>query len=133
MPFQITPGELEFEHDLVLEGQTYKVFAATTGSLTIASSLALWEAAELAATNGYAAVTGTVGTGSLNSTTGRWESPVLSGQFGPATGAGFQYDAVIIKIGSSRTMPYAVNLLSSPIVLAAGQSRGFNITLGIKP
>lgn len=133
MPFQITPGELEFEHDLVLEGQTYKVFAATTGSLTIASSLALWEAAELAATNGYAAVTGTVGTGSLNSTTGRWESPVLSGQFGPATGAGFQYDAVIIKIGSSRTMPYAVNMLSSPIVLAAGQSRGFNITLGIKP
>lgn len=133
MPFQITPGELEFEHDLVLEGQTYKVFAAATGSLTIASSLSLWEAAELAATNGYAAVTGTVGTGSLNSTTGRWESPVLSGQFGPATGAGFQYDAVIIKIGSSRTMPYAVNLLSSPIVLAAGQSRGFNITLGIKP
>jgi len=133
MPFQITPGELEFEHDLVLEGQTYKVFAATTGSLTIASSLSLWEAAELAATNGYAPVTGTVGTGSLNSTTGRWESPVLSGQFGPATGAGFQYDAVIIKIGSSRTMPYAVNLLNSPIVLAAGQSRGFNITLGIKP
>lgn len=133
MPFTITPGELEFEHDLVLEGQTYKVFAATTGSLTVASSLALWEAAELAATNGYAPVTGTVGTGAINSSTGRWESPVLSGQFGPATGAGFQYDAVIIKIGSTRTKPYAVNLLPSPVVLAAGQSRGFNITLGIKP
>lgn len=133
MPFVITPGELEFEHGLVLAGQSFKIFAATTGSFTIASTLAEWEAAELASTNGYAAVTGTVGNGSINSTTGRWESPVLAGQFGPATGAGFQYDAVIIKIGSTRTKPYAVNLLQTPILLAAGQSRGFNYTLGIKP
>lgn len=133
MPFVITQGELQFEHGLVLAGQSFKVFAATTGSLTAASTLAAWEAAELAATAGYAAVTGTVGTGSLNATTGRWESPVLTGQFGPATGAGFQYDAVIIKIGTTRTRPYAVNLLDTPILLAAGQSRGFNLTLGIKP
>ena len=133
MPFVITPGELEFEHGLVLAGQTFKVFAATTGSLTVSSTLAQWEAAELPSSAGYAAVTGTVGTGSLNATNGRWESPVLTGQFGPATGAGFQYNAVIIKIGTSRTRPYAVNLLETPILLAAGQSRGFQYTLGIKP
>lgn len=133
MSFVITPGELQFEHGLVLAGQTFKVFAATTGSLTLTSTLAAWEAAELATVNGYAAVTGTVGNGSLNTTTGRWESPVLTGQFGPATGAGFQYDAVIIKIGTTRTRPYAVNLLDTPILLAAGQSRGFQYTLGIKP
>ena len=133
MPFVITPGELEFEHGLVLAGQTFKVFAATTGSLTVASTLAAWEAAELPSSAGYAAVTGTVGTGAININTGRWESPVLTGQFGPATGAGFQYDAVIIKIGTTRTRPYAVNLLESPILLAAGQSRGFQYTLGIKP
>jgi hypothetical protein len=133
MPFVITPGELEFEHGLILSGQSFKVFAATKGSLTSASTISAWEAVELASTGGYASVTGTVAAGSLNSTTGRWESPVISGTFGPATGAGFQYDAVIIKIGSSRTKPYAVNLLASPIVLAAGQSRGFQYTLGIKP
>lgn len=132
MTFVITPGELEFEHGLVLNGQSYKVFAAITGSLTIASTVSAWEAAELASSNGYAAVTGTVSAGSLNNSTGRWESPVISGQFGPATGSGFQYDAVIVKIGSSRTKPYAVNLLTEPIVLAAGQVRGFQFTLALR-
>lgn len=133
MPFVITAGELEFEYGLALNGQSYKVFLATTGSLTVASTLAAWEAAELASTNGYAAVTGTVAAGSLNSTTGRWESPVINGTFGPATGSGFTFDAMIIKIGTTRTKPYAVNLYPAPIVLATGQSRGFNITLAVKP
>jgi len=61
------------------------------------------------------------------------ESPVITGQFGPATGAGFTFDAMIIKIGTTRTRPYAVRLYEVPQVLAAGQSRAFNITLGIKP
>jgi hypothetical protein len=133
MAFVITPGELEFEHGLLLSGQSYKVFAATIGSLTIASTLSAWEAAELSSSNGYAAVTGTVSAGSLDNDTGRWQAPVITGQFGPATGSGFQYDAVIIKVGSTRSKPYAVNLLDTPLVLAAGQTRGFQLTLGIKP
>lgn len=133
MPFVITPGELEFEHGLVLAGQSYKVFLATTGSLTATSTIAAWESAELASTGGYAAVTGTVAAGSLSTSTGRWESPVISGTFGPATGSGITFDAMIIKIGSTRTKPYAVNLYPAPIVLAAGQSRGFNLTLAVKP
>jgi hypothetical protein len=132
MPFVITQGELEYEAGLVLTGKAYKVFLATTGSLTIASTLTAWEAAELTATAGYVAVTGTVGTGSYNATTGRFEAPVITGQFGPATGAGFTFDAMVIKL-ASRTKPYAVNLYSSPITLAAGQSRAFSITLGVKP
>ena len=132
MAFVITQGELEYEAGLLLTGKTYKVFLATTGSLTIASTLSAWEAAELAITAGYAAVTGTVGTGSYNATTGRFEAPVITGQFGPATGAGFTFDAMVIKL-PSRTKPYAVNLYSTPVTLAAGQSRGFSITLGVKP
>ena len=132
MAFVVTQGELEYEAGLVLTGLTYKVFLATTGSLTVASTLSDWEAAELAATGGYVAVTGTVGTGSYNATTGRFEAPVITGQFGPATGAGFTFDAMVIKL-PSRTKPYAVNLYSSPVTLAAGQSRGFSIALGIKP
>jgi hypothetical protein len=40
---------------------------------------------------------------------------------------------MVIKIGTTRTKPYSIRLYEVPQVLAAGQSRGFNITLGIKP
>lgn len=133
MTFIITPGELEFEYGLNLNGQTYKVFAATTGSLLLTSTLSAWEAAEIAATGGYAAITGTVPAGAYNSTTGRFSAPVISGQFGPASGAGFQFDAMVIKVGTTRTKPYAVRLLQAPVVLAAGQSRGFQFTLSTRP
>lgn len=133
MTFIITPGELEFEYGLNLNGQTYKVFAATTGSLLLTSTLSAWEAAELPATGGYAAITGTVGAGSYNSSTGRFTGPTVSGQFGPATGAGFQFDAMVIKIGTTRTRPYAVRLLTAPVVLAAGQTRGFQFALSTRP
>jgi len=133
MSFVITQGELEFQSGLILNGQSYKVFLATKGSLTLASTLSAWEAVELASTGGYAAVTGTVGNGVFNSGNGRVQSPVITGQFGPASGAGFSFDAMLIKIGTVRTKPYAVRLYDVPQVLAAGQSRGFSITLGIKP
>lgn len=132
MAFVITPGELEYEYGLVLTGLSYKVFLATTGSLTLTSTLAAWEAAELPTTNGYAAVTGTVGSGTYNAITGRFEAPLIAGQFGPASSIGFTFDAMVLKL-PSRSKPYAVNLYDSPITLAAGQSRGFNITLGTKP
>jgi hypothetical protein len=133
MSFILTQGELEFQSGLILNDQSYKVFLATKGSLTMASTLSAWEAAELAATGGYAAVTGTVGDGVFNVSSGRVESPTISGQFGPASGSGITFDAMVIKIGSARTRPYAIRLYEVPQVLAAGQSRGFNITLGIKP
>jgi hypothetical protein len=133
MSFVITQGELEFQSGLILDGQTYKVFLATKGTLTIASTLSAWEAAELASTGGYAAVTGTIGNGVFNAGNGRVEAPVITGQFGPASGSGFSFDAMLIKIGSTRTRPYAVRLYDVPQVLAAGQSRGFNLSLGIKP
>jgi hypothetical protein len=133
MSFVITQGELEFQSGLILNGQTYKVFLSTKGALTIASTISAWEAAELASAGGYAAVTGTIGNGVYNGTNGRVEAPVITGQFGPASGAGITFDAMLIKIGTTRTKPYAVRLYDVPQVLAAGQSRGFNITLGIKP
>lgn len=132
MPFEITQGEIEYQAAQLLTGKTYKVFLATAGSLTGNSTIAEWEAAELASANGYAPVTGTVGTGSFNSTTGRFEAPVVSGGFGPATGTGFEYTAMVVKL-EGRTKPYALNLFSTPVNVAAGQSKGFNITLGVRP
>jgi hypothetical protein len=133
MSFTITRGELEYQAGLLLTGQAYKVFLATAGTLTIASTIAQWEAAELAATNGYAAITGTVGTAVFSPANGRVEAPVITGQFGPATGVGFQFDAMIIKLGTVRTRPYAVRLYPVPQLLASNQARGFRITLGSKP
>jgi hypothetical protein len=133
MSFIITQGELEFQSSLILNGQSYKVFLATKGSLTVFSTLADWEAAELAATGGYVPATGTIGTGIYNVSSNRVEAPVITGQFGPASGAGFTFDAMVVKIGTARTRPYAVRLFDVPQVLAAGQSRGFNLSLGIRP
>lgn len=131
MPFVITQGEIEYQAGQVLTGKTYKVFLATTGSLTAASNISAWENAELATVRGYAPLTGTVGSGSYNATTERFEAPKITGTFGPATGAGFTYDAVVVKL-QGRTKAYAVNILSVPVTLSAGQSRGFEITLGVK-
>lgn len=129
MPFAITPGELEYQANLALVGVTYKVFLATTGSLTLTSSLSAWEAAELTASNGYQAVTGTVGSGSYDAVTKQFLAPTITGQFS-AVGAGYSFDAMVVKL-ANRTKPYAINLYgTSVITLAAGQSRGFSFTLG---
>lgn len=133
MSFVITRGELEFQSGLLLNGQAYKVFLATTGSLTVTSTITDWEGAELEEENGYEPITGTIGTGVYNVTTLRVDAPVITGQFGPASGAGFTFDAMIIKIGATRTRPYAIRLYDVPQLLSAGQSRGFAVTLGVKP
>lgn len=131
MAFEITQGEIEYQADQVLTGKTYKVFLATTGSLSASSNVSAWESAELSSTNGYVAASGTVGTGSYNSNNNRFDAPVITATFGPATGNGITYDAVVVKL-QGRTKAYAVNLLTSPVTLSAGQSRSFSITLGVK-
>lgn len=130
MPFVITQGELAYEAGLVLTG-AWKMFLAVQGSLTLSSTLTAWEAVELASSNGYVAVTGTIGSSTFNSSNGRYEAPALTGQF-TASGAGFQFDAMVLKL-ASRSTPYAINIYDTPVVLSAGQSRSFSITLGVKP
>lgn len=130
MAFVVTRGELEYEAGLILTG-AYKIFLATKGSLGLTSTLLAWEAAELAVANGYTAVTGTVGSATYNSTNNRVEAPAITGTF-TATGLGFTFDAMVCKL-ANRSKPYAINLYDSPVTLAAGQSRGFRITLGVRP
>jgi len=130
MAFQITPGEVEYQYGRSLAAVAYKVFLATTGSLTYASSLAAWEAAELPSINGYQAVTGTIAAGSYDETTGIFAGPSISGQF-IGSNAGFTYDAMVIKL-ANRTKPYAINIYDLPRTLAAGQARGFRHTFGVK-
>lgn len=87
----ITPKELERQGKLCYEGYGYKVFLIDdpTSTLTAASLATEWEALEVSG-GGYAAETGIVGSGSYNTTTGRWEQPSISWTFA-ATGAGFTF------------------------------------------
>lgn len=130
MAFVITQGELLYQSDTVLVGKAYKIFLANRGSLTEASPITSWEANEVTVANGYAAITGTVGTGSYNAATQRYEAPVITGTFGPATGIGFTFDTMVIKL-AGRTLAYAINQYALPVTLAAGQTRGFTLTLAV--
>lgn len=132
MSFTLTQGELEHQYALTLNGQTYKVFLASSGALTNTSTLSQWESAELSSTAGYAPLTGTVGAGTFNTVSNAVESTSITGQF-TATGAGFSFDAMIIKVGTVRTRPYAIRRYTAPVVLATGQSLSISIKLTVKP
>ena len=60
MPFVVTPKEAEYEATQTLVGKTFKIYLSNSTSLTVDSTSSAWAATELAASNGYAAVTGTI-------------------------------------------------------------------------
>lgn len=125
----VSPKELERQVDLAFTGKPYKVFLAydPNGTLTAASTAAAWEALELAASNGYLAVSGTVGTGSYNSTAGRFELPVIAAAFN-ASGAGYVYDSLVVVIDDA-TYPHSVAKISPEVALLAGQVRTYQVRL----
>ena len=123
--------ELKRKADLAYDNKAYRVFLAdNTTSLTAESTAANWLSSELATANGYAAVTGTIttGTGAYNGTTGRYEFPAIVATFTGAS-AGFNYNTVVVRIGSET---YVVGILEEPlgITLLAGQSKTYRIILG---
>jgi hypothetical protein len=116
--------ELAFQADQLFEGETYKLFLALNpGGLTAEDDLADWEAEECSG-GGYAAATGTIGTGAWNGTTGRYEPPLLTITV-TATGAGFSYDTLVCKVGTTRTCVQSLTVLPGVVALAAGQSRSY--------
>ncbi len=120
--------ELAYQADLAFEGETYKLFLAlNSGSLTAESNVSAWEAVE-ASGGGYAAQTGTIATGSWNGTNGRYELPLLTITV-TATGGGFSYDTVVLKVGTTRTNVANLTALPSTVALAAGESRTYNVRL----
>lgn len=130
MDLPITPGELARQMAQCLEGRAYKVFLALNpGGLGLSSTVAQWEAAELAAANGYAPFTGTFGVGAWNAGTLQYELPAVNASF-TASGAGFTYDTVVIAVGAD-AYPYSVVAIDST-AQAAGQTLTYPITLAQK-
>lgn len=124
----ISQYELQRQAGLVFEGKDYEVFLATNdGTLTANSTYADWQAEEVASANGYAPVTGTIGTGSWSTGNERYELPSITATF-TGSGAGFTYDTVCIRIGTETYLHSAI-VESPAIQLASGQSKSYVITL----
>jgi hypothetical protein len=127
----ISQAELKRKADLAYDNKAYRVFLANnTSSLTAESTASAWLAIELASSNGYAAVTGTIATGSgaYDGTDARYEFPAITANF-TATGASFTYNTVVLRIATEASV--AGILVESPaITLLAGQSKTYTITLG---
>lgn len=123
----ISTKELLRQSSLVFDAKAYRVYLATNnGSLTADSTHAAWTAVEVAGGTGYAAVTGTLGTGVYQAGTGRVEVPAVTATF-TATGAGFSYDTVVIRLGTE-TYLHSILVESPSITLAAGQSKTYTLT-----
>jgi hypothetical protein len=125
----ISPDALAKQAQLTYEGKSYKMLLAYRNGvvLTQASLMSAWNAVKLAAGNGYAEVTGTIGTGAWNSGNARYELPVLTMAL-TATGAGFTYDAIVLQV-DNRTYPDRVILLPTPDTLQSGQSKSYSLLL----
>lgn len=122
---------LKRKADLAYDGRTFRVFLVdNTTSLTPESTASAWLAAELATANGYAAVTGTIttGSGAWNATNARYEFPPIVAVF-TATGAGFTYNTVVVRI-ASETMVVGTLVESPAVTLLAGQAKSYRIVLG---
>ena len=135
MPFAVTPKEAEYQAAQNLVGKSFKIYLSNSSTLTIDSTSAQWAATELAASNGYAAVTGTIAAATYNATLKQYETAQINGIFTASSGgAGIVFRAVIIDLsgGSPRTHPYAVNTYISDQTIVAGTSRSFGIQLSTR-
>jgi len=129
MDVLISPDALAKQAQLTYEGKSYKMLLAYRNGvvLTQASLMSEWNAVKLASGNGYAEVTGTIGTGAWNSGNARYELPNLTMAL-TATGAGFTYDAIVLQV-DNRTYPDRVILLPTPETLQSGQSKSYSLRL----
>ena len=125
----ISPDALGTQMQLAYEGKAYKMLLAYRNGevLTQASLMTAWNAVKLAAGNGYAEVTGTIGTGSFNSGNARYELPQFTMSL-TATGSGFTYDSILLQV-DNRTYPDRVLLLSTAETLQAGQNKSYVLLL----
>lgn len=125
----ISQKELQRQAVAALQGKAYTIFLATnSGSLTSESTFAAWDAVKVTG-SGYAAVTGTLGTGSYNATTARWELPSVTATF-TCTSGFYSYDTLCIRIGTE-TYLHSVNVESPSVTLVSGQSKTYTITFAL--
>lgn len=124
----ISTKELKRQAAEAFEGKTVKVMLCTVGSTgyTAESTVSNWQSVE-ASGNGYARFSATIGTGSYNATTARYELPVINAAF-TASGGTIGYDRVVVYI-DGETYIHSLAVESPNIILADGQTQTYAITL----
>ena len=124
----ISTKELQRQAALAFEGETLKVMLCSVGATgyTAESTVANWQSVE-ASGNGYTRYSTTIGTGSYNATTGRYELPVINAAF-TADGGTIGYDRVVVYI-DGETYIHSLAVESPNIILADGQTQTYAITL----
>ena len=124
----VSPKELQRVAAAAYEGKTLNVMLCSVGSTGYGSSTAVtnWQSVEVTG-NGYNRATTTIGTGSYNSSTARYELPNFDAAF-TASGTGFSYDTIVIYI-SGATYPHSTITESPNVVVVAGQTQTYRISL----
>lgn len=124
----ISQKELERVANLAYETKTLKVMLCSVGATgyTAQSTVTNWQSVEKSG-NGYARYSTAIGTGSWNSTNGRYQLPDIDAAF-TATGAGYSYDRIVLYIDGA-TYPHSVLAEDPNIALSAGQTQTYRLTL----
>ena len=124
----LSQKELERVAALAYEGETLKVMLCSVGGTgyDAEDTVANWQTVEQSG-NGYVRYSTTVGTGSYNGTSGKYELPDIDADF-TATGAGYSYDRIVIYVDGA-TYPHSVIAESPNITLSAGQTQTYAIDL----
>jgi hypothetical protein len=124
----ISTKELKRQAELVFEGKTLKVMLCNIGTTgyTEESTVANWQSVE-ASGNGYATYSTVIGTGSYNTTTGRYELPTINAAF-TADGGAISYDRVVIYV-NGETYVHSLVTENPSIILVDGQTQTYAIKL----
>jgi hypothetical protein len=90
--------------------------------------VAQWDAAKISG-NGYADITGTIGTGTYNATTARYELPQITATF-TAAGGNWVYNTLYVVITDGSTSSIHSVIVESPAVtLVDGGSITYRVVL----
>lgn len=124
---QISQRELERVAGIVYAGQQLNVLLANAGSTGYAAEtpISTWQTVECSG-NGYFRFVTTLGNGSYNTSTGRFELPAVNAQFS-ATGS-YTFDRIVLWVQGS-SYPHSVIIESPAATLNAGQSVTYRLTL----
>ena len=123
----ISQKELERVAALAYEGKTLKVMLCAVGATgyTAESTVGNWQSVEKSG-NGYVRFSAVVGSGSYNSTTGRYELPYIDAEF-TATSS-YSYDRVVLYV-NGETYVHSILAEDPNITLQAGQTQTYRLTL----
>jgi hypothetical protein len=127
---EITPKELERQAGNSFVGKAWRAYLALlSGGLTSASTTAAWDALKLT-TGGASELSGTIGAGSFDAGTGKFNLPSLMLEW-TGTGGGFTYDRLILIVDNA-TYPHSIISEPSPVVVMAGDPVSYELELAHK-